>query len=90
MPNSTKPIDGATFLDDISGLLLPKDKVYSLKEICQKEAENIASATIKYLSAVPTKKEAPFTYEWLFKLHFEMFGNVWDWAGKLRKVELSI
>lgn len=90
MIDSTKPIDDATPLDDISGLKLPKDKVYSLKEIYEKEAENIANATIKYLAAPPSNKEAPFTYEWIMNLHEEMFGNVWDWAGKLRKIELSI
>ncbi|MBU0632582.1 mobile mystery protein B [bacterium] len=90
MINSTKPINDATPLDDISGLKLPKNKVYSLKEICIHEANNIALATLKYLSAPPSKKLAPFTYEWLSKLHEEMFGNVWDWAGKFRHVELSI
>lgn len=90
MIDSTKPIDYATPLDDISGLKLSKSKSYTLKEIYEKEAQNIANATIKYLSAPPSKKEAPFTYEWLLKLHEEMFGDVWDWAGKLRQVELSI
>ncbi|QOY55606.1 mobile mystery protein B [Candidatus Sulfurimonas marisnigri] len=90
MIHSTKPIDDATPLDDISGLKLPRDKVYSLKEIYVAEANNIAVATIKYLSAPPSKKVAPFSYEWLSKLHEEMFGNVWDWAGKFRQVELSI
>jgi Fic-DOC domain mobile mystery protein B len=90
MIHSTKPIDDATPLDDISGLKLPKDKVYSLKEIYVAEANNIALATIKYLAAPPSKKLAPFSYEWLSKLHEEMFGNVWDWAGKFRHVELSI
>lgn len=50
----------------------------------------IDDATIKYLSAIPTKKEASFTYDWFLKLHIEMFGNVWDWAGKPRQIELSI
>lgn len=90
MIDSTKPIDDATPLDDVSGLKLPKDKVYSLKEIYEYEAHNIAKATIKYLSAPPSKKEAPFTYEWIINLHKEMFGDVWDWAGKLRQIELSI
>ena len=90
MINSTKPIDDATPLDDISGLKLPKNKVYHLKEIYVHEANNIALATLKYLSAPPSKKLAPFTYEWLSKLHEEMFGNVWDWAGTFRHVELSI
>lgn len=90
MIDSTKPIDDATPLDDVSGLKLSKSKSYSLREIYIKEAENIADATIKYLSATPTKKDAPFTYSWLLKLHEEMFGDVWDWAGKLRQIELSI
>ena len=90
MIHSTKPINDATPLDDISGLKLPNDKVYSLKEIYVAEANNIAVATIKYLSAPPSNKLAPFSYEWLTKLHEEMFGNVWDWAGKFRQVELSI
>jgi fido (protein-threonine AMPylation protein) len=90
MIHSTKPIDDATPLDDISGLKLPGDKVYSLKEVYIAEANNIAIATIKYLSAPPSKKLAPFSYEWLSSLYQEMFGNVWDWAGKFRQVELSI
>lgn len=90
MLRSTKPIDNATPLDDISGLKLPADKVYTLKEIYVAEANNIALATLKYLSAPPSKKVAPFSYEWLSTLHEEMFGNVWEWAGKFRHVELSI
>lgn len=90
MIDSTKPIDDATSLDDISGLKLPNDKVYTLKEVYEAEANNIALATLKYLSALPSKKDAPFSYEWLQQLHHEMFGNVWEWAGKFRKVELSI
>jgi Fic-DOC domain mobile mystery protein B len=88
--DSTKPMDDATPLDDISGLKLSKERVYSLQEIYIKEAENIANATIKYLSASPSRKEAPFSYEWLLTLHDEMFGEVWEWAGKLRQCELSI
>ena len=90
MIDSTQPIDDATPIDDTSGLKLSKNKSYTLKEIYDKEAENIANAVLKYLSAEPSKKEAPFTYEWLLELHAEMFGNVWEWAGKLRQCELSI
>ena len=90
MIDSTKPINDATPLDDISGLKLSNDKPYSLKEICVYEANNIALATLKYLSAPPSKTLAPFDYEWLQQLHYDMFGNVWDWAGKFRQVELSI
>jgi len=90
MIDSTKLIDNATPLDDISGLKLPKDKLYSLKEVYVYEANNIALATLKYLSAPPSKALAPFSYEWMQQVHYDMFGNVWDWAGKFRKVELSI
>ena len=90
MIDSTKLIDNATPLDDISGLKLPNDRLYTLKEIYIHEANNIALATLKYLSAPPSKVLAPFSYEWMQKLHYDMFGNVWDWAGKFRKVELSI
>lgn len=90
MIHSTQSIDDATPINDISGLKLPRDKVYSLKEIYVAEANNIAIATIKYLSAPPSRKVASFSYEWLCTLHEEMFDNVWDWAGKFRQVELSI
>ena len=90
MIHSTKPIDDATPLDDISGLKLPSERVYTLKEVYEAEAHNIAIATIRYLSAPPSKKEASFTYEWLQQLHYEMFSDVWDWAGKFRQIELSI
>ena len=89
-PAGTRTIDDATPLDDVSGLKLSKNKTYSLKEIYEAEAQNIAGAILKYLSAPPTKKEAPFTYSWFLDLHEEMFGNVWDWAGKLRQIEFSI
>jgi len=89
MKDTTK-IKGATYSDDISGLKLDTSKHYTIEEIYIHEAKNITKATLKYLSTTPTKKTAPFTYEWFLELHQEMFGDVWDWAGKLRTVELSI
>lgn len=86
----TTTIQGATYNDDISGLRLNTSKQYTLQEIYFFEAINITRATIKYLSAKPLKKIAPFTFEWFLQLHKEMLGDVWDWAGKLRHVELSI
>ena len=89
MKDTTK-IKGATYTDDISGLKLDTSKQYTLKEIYKFEANNTRKATLKYLLDKPSKKVAPFTYEWFLKLHFEMFGDIWDWAGKIRTVELSI
>ncbi len=89
MKDTTK-IKGATYNDDISGLKLDTSKQYTIQEIYLYEAKNITKATLKYLAAKPDKKTAPFSFEWLLQLHSEMFGDVWDWAGKLRQVELSI
>ena len=89
MKDTTK-IKGATYVDDISGLKLDTDVEYTMQEIYLYEAKNVTKATLKYLSAKPDKKLAPFTYEWLLTLHKNMFADVWDWAGKLRTVELSI
>ena len=89
MKESTKIAD-ATLLDDISGLKLDTSKPYTMEEIYFYEAKNIIQATLKYLSLVPDKKLAPFSFEWFLALHQEMFGEVWEWAGKLRQVELSI
>ncbi|MCW9026988.1 MAG: mobile mystery protein B [Thiovulaceae bacterium] len=83
-------VKGATYNDDISGLQLDITKQYTLKDIYKYEAKNIQKATLKYMLDKPSKKVAPFSFEWLLKLHYEMFGDVWDWAGKIRQVELSI
>ncbi len=89
MKNRTK-IKGSTYNDDISGLKLDASKQYTLKDIYKYEAKNTGKATLKYLLDKPSKKVAPFTFEWLLQLHLEMFGDVWDWAGKIRQIELSI
>lgn len=89
MKDNTKIAD-ATYLDDISGLKLDTSKQYTMDEIYLYEAKNITQATLKYLSLVPDKKLAPFAFEWFLLLHKEMFGEVWEWAGKLRQEELSI
>lgn len=89
MKDTTK-IKGATYNDDISGLLLDTSIQYTLQDVYLYEAKNITKATLKYLSAKPDNKKAPFTFEWFLELHKDMFSDVWDWAGKLRQVELSI
>ena len=89
MGGSTKIVD-ATPLDDVSGLRLDPLRAYTMEEIYFYEAKNITKATLKYLSLVPDKKLAPFNTAWLLLLHQEMFGDVWEWAGILRQVELSI
>src|SRR5262249_15141061 len=35
-------------------------------------------------------KTAPFSFSWALQLHQEMFGDVWQWAGVLRTVDLNL
>jgi len=81
-------IPGETPIEDISGLI-PR-YVQSRSQLIVVEAENILQATIKYLAAKPTRRQAPFTLKWIYKLHGQMFGNVWKWAGKRRNTELNL
>jgi len=83
-----QPIPGQTPLDDISGL---RDR--SIKDqasLNAAEAENIRKAVLKYLVKQPTRRSARFDLAWLKKLHTEMFGDVWDWAGAFRQAESNI
>lgn len=81
-------IPGQTPLDDLSGLRVKG--VRTTAELNNAEAENIRKATVKYLVTKPTRRSAKFDAAWLLKLHDEMFGDVWAWAGTLRKRETNI
>lgn len=81
-------IPGQTPLDDLSGLI-PKH-LRTREQLDTAEAENIRKATIKYLAAAPTARNAPFDYPWLLRLHREMYGDVWSWAGQLRVSQTNI
>ncbi len=81
-------LPGETPIDDISGLKL-KD-VRTRKELAVVEAENVRTAVMKYLASKPSRRLAPFNLSWLFKLHREMFGDVWEWAGKPRQVDQNL
>jgi Fic-DOC domain mobile mystery protein B len=81
-------LPGETPIDDISGLKL-KD-VRTRKQLSLVEAENVLKATVKYLATKPSRRLAPFDLKWFLKLHREMFGDVWQWAGKPRTIDLNI
>ena len=82
------PIPGETPIDDISGLI--PAGITTRRQLNLVEAENIRQTIIRYLAAKPSKRQAPFTLVWLFKLHQQMFGKVWKWAGTKRHTELNI
>jgi hypothetical protein len=54
------------------------------------EAKNIRPVLIKYLLGTPQGQEARFDFAWAKELHREMFGEVWDWAGQFRAIDLNI
>jgi Fic-DOC domain mobile mystery protein B len=81
-------IPGETPIDDASGLKIRG--ITTRAELSEFEARNISRAALKYLTARPSRRTAKFDVPWCLKLHREMFGDVWEWAGKLRTVELSI
>jgi len=81
-----EPDSGTPF--DASGLRLKHIRTKRQLDIA--EAKNISRAITKYLASAPSKRKAPFTLEWSYKLHREMFFDVWKWAGKRRDSELSI
>ena len=88
MINKLPQLPGATPINDISGL-----KIKSINNIGQlygAEFNNTLKAIKKYLIKKPTKRMAPFTLTWLKKLHREMFGDVWTWAGKIRQTEKNM
>lgn len=79
--------DGASPFD-ASGLKLKH--IRSRRQLNIAEAKNIGRAITKYMASTPSVRKAPFTLEWGYKLHREMFSDVWEWAGKHRNSELNI
>jgi Fic-DOC domain mobile mystery protein B len=78
---------GATPLDaeDLEGLL-PK-YITTRGELNDAEFKSIIEASKKYFLS---RKKLQFTIGSLYKIHKEMFGNVWKWAGKKRKTEKNL
>ncbi len=83
-----RPTPGQTPIDDLSGLKL-RD-LRTQRELNAAEAENIRKALVKYLTARPGRRLAPFDVRWALRLHAEMFGDVWAWAGKVRTRETNL
>jgi len=76
--NQPDPI-GATPLENNFGLILPS--ITTRDQLFKVESENIEISSLKYFSV----KKSPvvwFNEKTLQKIHLEMFGEVWDWAGE--------
>jgi Fic-DOC domain mobile mystery protein B len=81
-------IPGETPITDISGLKVRG--IATRRELAVYEADNIRRALVKYLAGKPTGKTAPFNYSWSLRLHKQMFGRVWKWAGNVRTCDLNL
>lgn len=87
-PEFDPPIRGQTPLDDVSGLRIKS--IRTTGELNAAEAENIRKATLRYLASRPSSRAARFDVAWLLRLHKQMFGDVWTWAGALRTGQTNI
>jgi len=81
-------IPGQTPIDDLSGLKVRG--IDSQAQLNTLEALNIRRATLRYLAMKPSRRLAPFDVAWAKRLHAEMFGDVWEWAGKFRTRDLNL
>lgn len=89
MTGETEPA-GATPGDDTSGLLLTH--LTTRAERNAAEADAISRAYNTYIFEARRKKRGTrwLTDELLCKVHRDMFGAIWEWAGTYRKDTLNI
>lgn len=80
--------EGETPLDDISGLKLKK--IRTRAELDDAEAQNILKAYVKYTLNPAVLKKVSFDLSFFRKLHKEMLGDMWSWAGEFRTTQTSI
>jgi Fic-DOC domain mobile mystery protein B len=83
-------IPGETPIDPSGLRPVIRKIVHNRSQLNPLEAENIRGAVVKYLAGTPSRRLAPFTPEWVLKLHKEMFAKVWLWAGHIRTIELNL
>lgn len=78
--------DGETPIDPSR---LVDKSIRNRADLDRAEATNILKAAEKYATAKLGGKRA-FTYEWLLRVHRDMFCDVWVFAGEVRTIELSL
>lgn len=79
--------DGATPLtpEEAAGLKLPH--ISTRGQLNQWEQENILKAELKFFSR---RQSDVLSVPFLLRLHRQMFGTVWKWAGKFRLSDKNI
>lgn len=81
---------GATPGEDISGLLNPR-----LTDPRRRDAAELEAISKAYEKYIFKRRRKPFPPDWfsddfIRRSHLDMFGALWDWAGKYRTVLLNI
>lgn len=79
--------EGATPIGDADGLI---PDIVAYADLCAVEAENILAAADRHLKRRKNADGAWLDEEFIRSLHADMFGNVWEWAGKYRDRELTV
>lgn len=84
-----KYIEGQTPLeqDEIDGLLITT--IATRGELDEFEQQNIENAIMWMLNR-SFKADIVFNERFIRKLHTQMYGNVWSWAGEFRKTNKNI
>jgi len=82
-----KSPEGATPIDDAEGLI---PRITTRTELNAAEAENILGAMDKHLKRPKNPKKPWLTDPYLRRVHKDMLGKVWKWAGHYRNTELNI
>jgi Fic-DOC domain mobile mystery protein B len=81
------PVPGETPIDPSN---LKVRGITTREQLYEFEWRNIRKVVVKYLNTKPIRRSARFDYSWSLRLHREMFGEVWTWAGLLRTKDLNI
>lgn len=87
--DETRPMD-ATLGGDTSGLLLQRLSTPAARNAA--EAEIISRAYDKYVFRGRRKKQGTkwLTDAFIRQVHKDMFGTIWEWAGKYRQTKLNL
>ena len=81
---------GATPGDDTSGLLQTHLTNRRARDVAELEAIDLAYEKYIFKARRKTLQGGWFCDEFIRKVHFDMFGTIWDWAGKYRTQTLNL
>ena len=80
--------EGATPIEDAEGLL--QEGLFTQADLSAAEAENILQAVNKHPARPRKPGSAWMTDAFIRRVHRDMFGNVWSWAGRYRTAPLNL